>query len=314
MIRQGRFDIVGILDGIPRRFGHREAPLTGLLCNIITLMAVLVVALSLSACSSVKIRREDAFALIKDANWQSGVLNAGNFDLLGAWPISPPSGANGSADLTIYIEGDGLAFSRPSRPSQNPTPTDAIALKMAIAHQGAGAVAYLGRPCQYVLDAHLRNCDQSYWTNRRYAPEVISSASYAIDQLKERSRAKNITLVGYSGGGSLAVLLAAKRTDVTEIITVAANIDLGYWVARDHFTPLTGSLDPADFATDVAQIPQIHLTGEKDTVIGTDVVQAFLAKMPPGHHAHLIEYRGFSHNCCWAEQWRSIELSLKNRP
>jgi pimeloyl-ACP methyl ester carboxylesterase len=63
--------------------------------------------------------------------------------------------------------------------------------------------------------------------------------------LKQRSGSTRLTLVGYSGGGTIAVLLAARRSDVAEVITVAANLDVGYWTQRDGLSPLTGSLDPA---------------------------------------------------------------------
>jgi len=55
----------------------------------------------------------------------------------------------------------------------------------------------------------------------RFAPEVINSFSRAIDTLKEKSGAKYVELVGYSGGGAIAVLVAAGRSDVVGVRTVA---------------------------------------------------------------------------------------------
>ena len=212
--------------------------------------------------------------------------------------------------LWVYIEGDGRAFLSPNRPSSDPTPTDPVALRLALAHPGATPVAYLARPCQYVLTEHGRNCAARYWTNARYAPDVIDSINQAVDKLKKQSGAAQIILAGYSGGGAIAVLAAARRGDVMAIVTVAADLDLAYWTRRDKLTPLDGSLDPANAADVVAYLPQIHFTGGRDDTAGTDVVRSFMSKLPPTAPAHLIEIPDFTHSCCWAEQW----TDLLNRP
>ena len=55
------------------------------------------------------------------------------------------------------------------------------------------------------------------------------------------------------------MLLAARRSDVDKVVTVAANLDLAYWTRRDRLAPLVGSLDPAGVAGAMGTIPQVHL-------------------------------------------------------
>jgi hypothetical protein len=44
----------------------------------------------------------------------------------------------------------------------------------------------------------------------------------------------------------VAALVAARRTDVDRLVTVAGNLDPTAWAVYQHIQPLTGSLNPAD--------------------------------------------------------------------
>jgi len=81
---------------------------------------------------------------------------------------------------------------------------------------------------------------------------------------------------------------------------------LGYWTTRDELTPLSGSLDPVSVANNLRTIEQIHFTGGKDHVVGTDVVASFLRHLPPNSPARLVEIRDFTHDCCWVRDWPTI--------
>ena len=265
-------------------------------------------ALMLSACAARLAERYDlAPRLARHSGWAWGHVSAGAFDLAAAW--SAPTGTV----LTVYLEGDGLAFDRNRHPSADPTPTDPVALRLAMAQPGDGPVAWLGRPCQYALASHGRNCHMLYWTNARYAPEVLASVGDALDQLKRRANASRLVLVGYSGGGALAVLLAAQRADIDGIITVVADLDLNYWTERDHLTPLFGSVDPTSQAAALGHLPQYHLTGAQDKVVGTDVAASFMHYLPVGTPAWTREIPGFTHACCWVDAWPSLYRDAARR-
>jgi pimeloyl-ACP methyl ester carboxylesterase len=262
---------------------------------------VLLLCLLVTACSSVQERRSMGRELAEKAGWTWETLDGGPFLLAAA--VAP--GKN-SPILTVYLEGDGFAYARPSQPALDPTPADPVALRLALAHPRTGAavnVAWLARPCQYAASPR---CRTAYWTSRRYAPEIVDAVNAAIDRLKERRHATKVVLVGYSGGGAIAALLAARRNDVKSIVTVAAVLDLAYWTKRDGLAALDGSLDPAAVAQSLGTTPQVHFTGGQDDVAGTDAVRSFLRRLPPGAPARLIEIPGFSHSCCWSRDWGEL--------
>lgn len=90
-----------------------------------------------------------------------------------------------------------MAWISSDMPSTDPTPTDPLALKLALAHPEGQAV-YLARPCQFT---GTDRCARKYWTDTRFSVEVVRAMNLAIDQLKARFSAQEIELVGYSGGG-----------------------------------------------------------------------------------------------------------------
>jgi len=273
------------------------------------LLLALLVPAALAACASS--RQAEAPELARAAGWHWRIMPAGAFDLAVA-----SSERSGGDTLTAYLEGDGLAYAWRGEPALDPTPTDPVALRLALADPGKMPVAWIGRPCQYTLPDHARNCRSAEWTLRRHAPEILDSVSAALDALKRQSGARRLVLIGYSGGGAVAVLLAARRRDVALIVTVAADLDLGYWTRREHLSPLTGSLDPADVAGAVKAIPQFHFTGADDDIVGTDVARAYLARLPADAPARLVEVPGFTHACCWARDWPSLmsEISTAASP
>lgn len=266
------------------------------------LLAVLAVLL-LASCGAA--RRDEGPDLARTAGWNWAIVDAGSFDL--AVAASPPRSGE---ILTVYLEGDGLAYVRPSQPARDPTPTDPVALRLAMADPFSGPVAWIGRPCQYTMAGHGRSCRVEYWTVARYAPEVVDSMNAAVDDLKRRDNARQVVLVGYSGGGALAVLLAARRHDVKSIATVVGDLDLDYWTRRDGLTPLRQSLDPAAVAASLGQLPQVHFTGGRDRVVGSDVVESYLRRLPPGAPARMVEIPDYTHTCCWSRDWRSLSASL----
>jgi pimeloyl-ACP methyl ester carboxylesterase len=267
-----------------------------LLCWLLTIGA------TLAACSGADVapRARKAVLLARDAGWSHRVIAAGGFDIT---TVYSPGGA--SDVLTVYVEGDGLAFLDRATASDDPTPLDPLALRLALAAPQRPA-AWLARPCQYALPDHARNCGPALWTSRRYAPEVIESLDRAVDDLKSAAGARRLVLVGYSGGGVVAALLAARRSDVAGFVTVAANLDLGYWVRRDQLAPLTGSLDPATVADRLATVPQVHFVGGRDQVVGADVVRAYVARLPAPNRAAVVEIADYDHRCCWADSWPAL--------
>lgn len=268
------------------------------------LLAVWLLAACVSLPSPAE-RRKLADTLAAEHGWRAAALPAGAFELLAYLPAQPPA----DAELAVYIEGDGFAWQTPSTPSPDPTPRNPLALRLALA-QPAGNAAYLARPCQYV-DAAATGCNERYWTEQRFAPEAIDAADQALDALKTRFQAQRLTLVGYSGGGAVAALLAARRHDVARLITIAGNLDHRAWTRHHHLRTLDGSLNPADAAPLPASIRQVHLVGGKDKIIPAHIAQGFAAAYAAGHRPEVRLIADYDHACCWADDWPQLWRSLQ---
>lgn len=261
--------------------------------------ALLIAGLSLSGCGTL-----DSFGGASEiAAWagQRGFsitnVQAGKFRLAAFVRKTPVP----NDTLTIYIEGDGAVWPTPYHPPRDPTPVRPNSLSLAAADPSTATV-YFGRPCQYLSELALQACDSAYWTERRFAPEVVAAYNAAINQQKSALAARRLRLVGYSGGGVLAALLAARRNDVDVLITVAAPLALADWVAWHKASPLKGSLDPAELGENVRMPPSVHFVGGKDEVVPAMVVDRFIRRK--GGRMETIP--GFDHECCWARDWATL--------
>jgi len=251
-------------------------------------------------------RNEYACTLANTHGWVSSMIETDDF-LLQAYVPAKPKPAK---VLTIYIEGDGLAWINVSTPSFNPTPSNPLALMLAV--RDDAPAAYLGRPCQYVNFDQTSKCSQKYWTSHRFAPEVIRAVNQAIDQLKFKFSSEKLILVGYSGGGAVAALVAARRTDVAYLMTIAGNLDHQAMTNKQQLSPLRGSLNAADFADKLQNIKQIHYVGGKDHIIGEFVARAYSKKFANGLANSIVVMPDFDHVCCWEKYWPDLKNSKIN--
>jgi pimeloyl-ACP methyl ester carboxylesterase len=202
--------------------------------------------------------------------------------------------------LTVYIEGDGAPWLSVKTPPRDPTPWRPVALELA--NQDLRyPVAYIARPCQYLTAAELASCDYRYWTQARFSVAAVSAINAAISQSKVASGAERLRLIGYSGGGVIASLVAAQRDDVDSLITIASPLDIDAWAAIQKISPLRDSLNPMDFLPALSRIRQAHLIGENDVVVPPGYIKAVQNSFPS---ARFIVVPGYKHECCWIENWR----------
>ena len=203
--------------------------------------------------------------------------------------------------LHVYIEGDGRPWRTRNRVALDPTPDNPLMLEL-MALDSAPAL-YLGRPCYFgVADEH---CSPIWWTDRRYAEAVVASLNQVIERYAGDHA--GIILIGHSGGGALAMLLAQRRTDVLAVVTLAGNLDTGAWAARHGYTPLSGSLNPAEQPPLGSGIRQLHLVGARDEVITPAMLESALAGRP---RAELRVIPAADHSCCWRDVWPAVLAEL----
>jgi hypothetical protein len=210
-----------------------------------------------------------------------------------------------SLPFTIYIEGDGFAWRTENEPSTNPTPHKALTLALASEDPSANVI-YIARPCQFTpltLDSH---CNVGFWTDRRFSPEVIDSMNQAIDKLTKAYGTPRLNLIGYSGGGAVAVLIASRRKDVISVRTIAGNLDHEEVNRLNEVTPMQGSLNAIDAARAIASIPQLHFSGGEDEIISPVIAERFLASSQPTDCIRLEIIPEASHEDGWIERWPDL--------
>jgi hypothetical protein len=208
-------------------------------------------------------------------------------------------GEGSGGNLRIYIEGDGRAWADRTHVSLDPTPRDPVALGMALADR-SGSVAYLGRPCQYVLQ---KVCHHDLWTDGRFSEDIVKAMGMAVDSLKARAGAEKIELIGYSGGAAIAALLAARRRDVIWFATVAGNLAHEEWTRMHNISPLGGSLSVVERTAALASIRQVHFVGGRDDIVPESLLAVYLAGFQDQTAIKVIAIPGYDHGCCWQQNW-----------
>lgn len=231
-----------------------------------------------------------------------------------------------NAPADIYIEGDGLAWITRTQASLDPTPPYPVALHLAAMDKYQN-VGYIARPCQYDGDHVFGNekrawngegvCPSKYWTSDRFSPEAVDAISKALDNMKSQYEITEFNLIGYSGGGAIAALLAAKRDDVASLRTVAGNLDHTAFTTLHNVTPMKGSLNPVDEAAKLRFVPQHHYIGGEDNVVPPAIFNSYAQALAPSKcNAHSF-VPDVGHEYGWVEKWPELlkrPLGCSDRP
>jgi hypothetical protein len=211
------------------------------------------------------------------------------------------------APYVFYIESDGDAFyvlNKHKFVSDDPTPKNPGFLKLATLDTRPNVV-YIARPCQYTSKNLNPKCqNKAYWTNLRMSGEVVDSINQVINSLNNGNR---YSLVGYSGGGGIAVLCAARSDKVKDILTLAANLDI-FSFMQHHGTSevaMIGSLNPIDYASKIRNIPQMHISGGRDKIVPPFIADNFV-KASSSRCVHQNIFDQNAHGSGWQHDWNYI--------
>jgi len=245
-------------------------------------------------------RQAAADNLAREGGFQRVSLRAAPFTLTAYLKVTRPG-----APLHLYIEGDGAAWIDRAWRSDDPTPKRPLVMELA-ALDPARNVAYLARPGQY-HPAGSPSCDPSYWSDRRFAPEVVAAMDQAVDLLAARAGSSRIHLAGYSGGAAIAVLIAARRSDVASLRTVAGNLAPEAINRHHRVSPLHGdSLDPLAAASGLCRLAQRHFVGSKDNVVPPFAARSFVRQAGFRDEGAITTIEGATHAEGWRERWREL--------
>ncbi|MFO0995338.1 MAG: alpha/beta hydrolase [Alphaproteobacteria bacterium] len=277
------------------------APAIGAGVSLGRAVALLVLSLLAAGCFGGTARPKPGDAAARQRGWERVAIDTGPFLLVGYRSFGAPE----DRELTVYIEGDGTAWLTPTQQSTDPTPRHAQAWALALLDPSPNRL-YLARPCQYQSPERLARCDPAYWSVRRYSEEVIAAMSEAITVANDDLGARRIVLIGYSGGGTVAALIAARRPDVARLVTVAANLDHAEWTRRMNATPLDGSLNPVDQAGALARIPQVHFVGEDDRIVPKAIAESYRREFRDASRVRIVDVANADHDCCWTKLWPTL--------
>lgn len=210
-------------------------------------------------------------------------------------------GSAAGRTLHVYLDGDGTPWLG-GHPAVDPTPREPLVLDL-LALDPAPAV-YLGRPCYHGLGGEA-GCAPALWTSARYSEAVVASVAAAARRVLAAREAERVVWLGYSGGGVLAVLLAARVPETAGVITVAANLDVEAWADAQRASPLRGSLNPARQPPLAPQLYQRHYVGGRDRAVPVEVTRRGMT----GGGA-LVVVPDYDHRCCWSRLWPTVLSDL----
>lgn len=203
--------------------------------------------------------------------------------------------------LHVYLGGDGTPWID-GRPAADPT--QHVPLALALMAVESGPALYLGRPC-YHGKRHSAGCHGWLWTDGRYNDAVVTSMAAALDRIVARYRYARVVLIGHSGGGALAMLLAPRSRGVVAVVTIAANLDIDAWSDLHGYGRLTGSLNPARQPPLAKPLIQMHFAGGRDRVVPPKIVKAGLRD-----GLRLTVIPQYDHLCCWTAFWPQVLAQL----
>lgn len=202
--------------------------------------------------------------------------------------------------LHVYIDGDGRPWLGPGRPAFDPGPNHPLLLRLM--GMDLAPAVYLGRPC-YLGHARDPGCHPWHWTHGRYGEPVVASMAAALTNLRRERGNPDLVLIGYSGGGTLAMLLTPRVQGVKRLVTLAGNLDPERWARRHEYSPLKTSLNPSRLDPLPTQVRQIHIAGADDRNLPPEDIRAALAHQPT---AELWVVPGMDHRCCWEREWPAL--------
>ncbi len=207
----------------------------------------------------------------------------------------------------VYIEGDGRPWA--GRYTIAPDPTTHRPLMLRLMAKDDSPSIYLARPC-YEGMVKETACQPWVWTHGRYSKSVVSSMVSVLEKFVQTNQIKELTLIGHSGGGALAMLIAEHIPQTRMLITIAGNLDIDYWAQKHGYSQLDGSLNPVEQPLLSKAIVQYHFTGKQDGNVSHEPVERLKAIYPALNH---IQVENAGHMKGWENYFCELLRNTGNR-
>jgi pimeloyl-ACP methyl ester carboxylesterase len=253
----------------------------------------------LAACTTPAIRLHDH---AMEFGFRALESEAAGFKLTSFTHLPPSAGKR----LHVYLEGDGRPWERGLFPASDPTTRASTVLSLM--SSDPEPTLYLGRPC-YNGHAGDPGCSQSLWTGARYGERVVDAITQALKEFCAQRGYGEVVLIGHSGGGTLALLIAERVPQTVAVVTLAANYDIDIWADHHGYQRLSDSLNPAKRAVKTG-IAEWHLLGQRDNNIPPALFQQALQQRPNSH----VEIVDADHGHGWQAIWPQMLKRLDHLP
>lgn len=264
--------------------------------NIVSIIVFAATIYGLSACQTIRVDN-DYVPIGSMHKFEKQLVKGGDF-----WITTYQKTTNKSLPYVFYIEGDGRAFNGKYKVSNNPTPKSRLLIELAAMDDRANVV-YIARPCQFTpMDLNPKCSTTAYWTSKRLSDDSVESINQVINQV---NNGRPFSLIGYSGGGGIATLVAARNSLVKDIITISGNLDHKKFTQHHNVDPMVYSLNPIDYAKKINHIPQLHLSGGKDTIIPPFIADNYVQESDSSCVRQRI-FPNKTHYKGWKDVWKYI--------
>lgn len=210
-----------------------------------------------------------------------------------------------SSRLHVYLEGDGRPWRTRTQVNDDPTPQRALALELMALDEHWSL--YLGRPC-YFGEFAAEACSPWMWTSGRYSEVVVAAMAKGLGDIIDANAVTEVRLIGYSGGGVIAWLLAERVAQVTQLVTVSANLDIDAWTAHHGYSRLSGSLNPSDRQALPERVRHWYLVGIRDRQVPPALIDA--QANPAVATARILRFDA-DHRCCWVDAWKVVLATIE---
>lgn len=215
--------------------------------------------------------------------------------------------------LWVFIEGDGTPWHLGRWPAKKPYVQTPVAHPLWLYTQAPAL--YLKRPCYFNTPKNPmsapkklpKGCTPNWWTSDIYSSLVVSQLNNELHKQLTKLRYKNYLLIGHSGGGTLAMLMAKQaRHKPRLIVTLAGNLNPAQFNKR-HNLPTNTNTNTNMLIMPPVKIRQWHYAGEKDTLIPFELINNTCQK---NTQSRCYKLNNTTHTEGWSSHWPTIEQNI----
>ena len=132
--------------------------------------------------------------------------------------------------------------------------------------------------------------------------DVVASMVRALQAYLATRPFDHVVLIGYSGGGTLAWLMARDLPATRAVLTIAANLQVAEVGEAAPSRRSRARSIPRCCRRFRPAVVQLHYVGGRDRNVPPRMARAFVER----HGGRVEEIAEFDHVCCWVQRWPAL--------